>query len=417
MPSEATPRTRQGAGRGERIPALDGLRGLAALVVLVHHTLLASVPKLAGVYSAGPFPRRGSFEWLLTYTPLHVVWAGQEFVVVFFVLSGFVLSLPAVGGSRLRVASYYPSRFVRLYLPVWGALALAAALHVAVSHGVVPGASWWLNAHSQPLSTEAVRQDAGLLSKHAGHWATLDVLWSLRWEVLFSAALPLLLALARWGRAREVLPLLCVAALAYHGSSEYLLELPPFVLGVALAFGRARIERLALALGARTLRNGAAKLALGAACVGGLTADWWIPGVDASAGSGAGAGAGVAAVLVACGACLAVVGALTVGSFAAVLRSRPMSWTGKRSYSLYLVHEPIVVAVAFAAGGRPWPLPYALAAVTLSLAGAAVFFRCVESPSHGFARRLGAYAGRDRRDATAGGRLDRLAAPPQVARG
>jgi peptidoglycan/LPS O-acetylase OafA/YrhL len=423
---EATPRERG------RLSSLDGLRGLAALVVVLHHTLLASEPTLAGPYNAGPFPADGSVGWLLTYTPLHILWAGPEFVVVFFVLSGFVLSLPTASGrSRSRIASFYPSRFVRLYLPVWAALAFAAVLHVAVSHAALPTGSWWLDAHSQPLTFEAWRQDAGLLSKYTGHWALLDVLWSLRWEVLFSLALPLLLLVAVWARAwsapvawlrlpaRSLRPtlaslrptlaslrpparpgdqtaatpssmgrswsalvaLLCCATLAWHGTSEYMLELPPFVLGMVLAFRLEQIQRLALALDRRALGTISAKLLLGVACVGGLTADWWIPGPSDSAM------AGFLAVVVALGACLTVVSALVVGSFGAFLRSPPMAWTGRRSYSLYLVHSPIVVALAFAAGGR-MSLWYLLAALSLSLVAGAGFFRFVEAPAHRFARRL-----------------------------
>jgi peptidoglycan/LPS O-acetylase OafA/YrhL len=377
------------------VHALDGLRGLAALMVLAHHVLLASVPQLADPY-AGLAQPRGAVVWLLTYTPLHIVWGGPEAVVVFFVLSGFVLSLPVARGGRLRIGSYYPSRFLRLYLPVWGALALAAALHLAVSHQTVPEASWWLNGHSQPLQAHAGLLDASLLPG-AGDWGFTTVLWSLRWEVLFSLLLPLLLLapLRRyvWSAAAA---LLCFVALLRGGGSlgagatqvgallglsggEYLLELPPFVLGVLLAFRHEQIEHLAAALGERTARNIAAKLALGVGCVGAMTANWWLPGSEDPA------------ALVAAGACLALVGALCVGAFGGFLESAPMQWTGRRSYSLYLVHEPIVVALAFAAGGRPSPVLFALVAIPLALAAAAAFFRCVEYPSHRLARRWTVY--------------------------
>jgi peptidoglycan/LPS O-acetylase OafA/YrhL len=400
---EVTPRERGttpgdgkvGPGENGRLPSLDGLRGLAALVVLAHHTLLASEPTLAGPYHDGPFPAGGSVGWLLTYTPLHILWAGPEFVVVFFVLSGFVLSRPtAAGGARPRALSYYPRRLLRLYLPVWAAVALAAALHLALSHASLPTASWWLDAHSEPLTLEAVRQDAGLLSKYTGHWAVLDVLWSLRWEVLFSLALPLLLAVTVWVPSRSsrhslsaLVALLCCAALAWHGSSEYLLELPPFVLGMVLAFRLEQIERLGQRLRGRTPGSVSLKLLLAVACVCGLTADWWIPfGGDPAM-------EGFAAVVVALGACLTVVAALVLVSFGAFLRSPPMAWTGRRSYSLYLVHSPIVVALAFAAGGR-FSLGYLLAAFSLSLGAAAIFFGLIEAPAHRFARGIGARSSR-----------------------
>jgi peptidoglycan/LPS O-acetylase OafA/YrhL len=73
------------------VSSLDGLRGVAASVVVVHHLILASVAGLAIAYTAGP--RSHGIDHLLTYTPLHVIWAGPQFVIVFFVLSGLVLSL------------------------------------------------------------------------------------------------------------------------------------------------------------------------------------------------------------------------------------------------------------------------------------------------------------------------------------
>ncbi|HSZ69205.1 MAG TPA: acyltransferase [Solirubrobacteraceae bacterium] len=391
-------------GRHGRLPALEGLRGLAALVVVVHHSLLATVPRFAGAYGVGPYPLRGTPGWWLTYSPLHLLWGGGESVVVFFVLSGFVLSLPSARGRGVpRPLSYYPSRFVRLYLPVWGALSFAALMHVLVigSAARATGGDWWLSSFSEPLSLQAAREDAGLLSTHTGHWALLGVLWSLRWEVLFSLALPLLLLLAVRGlRTRLSWALLvsaCAAALLWHGSSEYLLELPPFVLGVALAFHHEDIARLARALARRTWWSAAARLLLGAACMCALSADWWLV---RSAPEGQTAMSGTAALLVAVGACLAVLAALTLGSFETFLRSRPIAWTGRRSYSLYLVHCPIVVALALAAGGS-FSLGYLIAALALSLAAAAVFHRVVEAPAHRFSRRI-AHATRGAADTQSG---------------
>ncbi len=375
-----------------RVRSLDGLRGLAALIVVEHHALLATVPWLAGPYGPGPLPARGSLDWLLVYTPLHIFWAGQEFVVVFFVLSGFVLTLPTARGARLRIASYYPARFIRLYLPVWGLLVLAAVLHVAVSHRTLPAASWWLNWHAEPLSLRTLDHDA-LLAPGAGDGAFSSALWSLRWEVLFSALLPALLALALFScrraptRARLYAPgalvaALCFAALARgaqsSGLDQYLLYLPPFLLGMVLAFHHAQLARLASTLRPRTPRNVAVEIALLATCVAALTCDWWLP-------------AGIpSAPLVAAGACLAVVAALACASLARALVSRPMQWVGKRSYSLYLVHEPLVVALAFAVGGRPGRLRFSLLALAASLLTAGVFFRLVEAPSHRLARRWAA---------------------------
>jgi uncharacterized membrane protein len=90
-PSAVIPAARNVPWSG-RVRSLDGLRGVAALIVVVHHALLTS-PTLARVnYGAVPGSVHG-FLWWMTYTPLHLIWAGPEAVFVFFVLSGFVLFL------------------------------------------------------------------------------------------------------------------------------------------------------------------------------------------------------------------------------------------------------------------------------------------------------------------------------------
>jgi peptidoglycan/LPS O-acetylase OafA/YrhL len=376
MPTAAT-QTRLG-----RVRSLDGLRGLAALVVLLHHSLLASSSALASAYTPTPTLSPKSFAWLLTYTPLHIIWAGPEFVIVFFVLSGFVLALPSARGGALRLASYYPSRFLRLYLPVWGALVAAALLHLAVSHSAVRGASWWLNVHSQPLQLAHARLDAALLPG-AGDWGFTSVLWSLRWEVLFSLLLPVFLLVVKVRRTWTIaIAALCFELLYHNMNHDYLVYMPPFVLGVLLAVEHRQIERLALVLRRRTARNALFKLALCACCVCALSADWWLVSTEN------------APALVTAGACLAVVCALVVGPLGRFLDSAPMQWTGRRSYSLYLVHEPLVVVAAFLAGGRPSTIPFVLVVIPVALAAAAVFFRFVESPAHLLAQRWSAYSAR-----------------------
>jgi peptidoglycan/LPS O-acetylase OafA/YrhL len=81
--------TCQRAAKGiRRDRALDGLRGVAAFVVLLDHSLLTS-SALAIAYSAITHVS-GWARWL-TDTPLHTLWDGPQAVYVFFLLSGFVV--------------------------------------------------------------------------------------------------------------------------------------------------------------------------------------------------------------------------------------------------------------------------------------------------------------------------------------
>ncbi|MDA4895261.1 acyltransferase family protein, partial [Streptomyces sp. MS2A] len=113
MSQSGSGRTTQG-----RITGLDGLRGVAALVVLLYHASLVARPWLDPA------------AWTtLTETPLKLLLAGTESVLIFFVLSGIVVALPALRGG-FDWARYYPARLLRLYVPVAAALLFAAALIV-----------------------------------------------------------------------------------------------------------------------------------------------------------------------------------------------------------------------------------------------------------------------------------------------
>jgi peptidoglycan/LPS O-acetylase OafA/YrhL len=93
----------ESAGRRPDVPALTGLRFLAAFSVLLAHGLSATV--------ANNEPPQGAVYWLMQ--------ASGFGMTLFFVLSGFVIHYNYAGlvtGGRLRgVAAFFWARFARLY--------------------------------------------------------------------------------------------------------------------------------------------------------------------------------------------------------------------------------------------------------------------------------------------------------------
>lgn len=90
-------------------------------MVLLDHVLVSSSSQIADSYSQWS-DRGHGLGWVVSYTPLHIFHAGQEAVVVFFVLSGFVLTRQMTVRTLRSISYYYPQRLLRLYLPVWGVL-------------------------------------------------------------------------------------------------------------------------------------------------------------------------------------------------------------------------------------------------------------------------------------------------------
>jgi peptidoglycan/LPS O-acetylase OafA/YrhL len=391
-----------GAWSGRRLTALDGLRGVAALVVVVHHSVL-TWPSLAAQYQG---QNRALSSWWLTFTPLHLVWAGTQAVIVFFVLSGIVLAKPYLDRRSATGTwpGYYARRLVRLYVPVAAALLVAGVLVRLFPRTPAPGVSWWYAAHAVHVTPGLLAHDALLLDGVS--WVD-DVLWSLRYEVTFSLVLPLVVLAARWWPKRLWLNLPIALALVVVGqrsANPFAQWMPYFVVGVALASGwsdlqglAARIERLRLRAVVWTALSGAAGMA--------LLCDWWfqlLPSTDPWKYP-------VAMGLVAFGAallCFLVQGCPWVR---AVSSGRLLQWAGRISFSLYLVHEPIVVSVSSLVGpGKRGVAVTLFLGGAIAIAVAMLFHRLVERPSQRWARVFG-----DRID----GRLRRPAAvqaPPSA---
>jgi peptidoglycan/LPS O-acetylase OafA/YrhL len=85
------------------------------------------------------------------------------------------------------------------------------------------------------------------------------------------------------------------------------------------------------------------------------------------------------------GACLAVVLALHWAPVRRVLSAPWAQWLGVRSFSLYLVHEPLAVTSAALVPGMPI-LVRVLVVVGVSLLVAHNFHRAVEYPAHRLSR-------------------------------
>jgi peptidoglycan/LPS O-acetylase OafA/YrhL len=356
-----------------RLHSLDGLRGAAAVVVLIHHALLM-VPELAANYYGENSGRDyGTLTWWATYTPLHLLWEGTAAVYVFFILSGMVLSLPVIGSSKFSWRAYFPQRILRLYLPVWGAVAFAI-LTIFIFPRVAEMPSEWLNARTREVTLAAVVKDATLIFGAGG---LASPLWSLRWEILFSLLLPVFIWVGRRA-AKYPIPslILCLVLISLGGllDRDALRYIPMFMIGVLLANARAHI----VALGGRidSSRYSTVLWVAFSTSAALLLGTHWITSMFGLSGSLQESTIG-----------LTVAGAVQVVLIAAychpvsrVLQMQLFQTLGTISFSLYLIHEPIVIAVGFTLGPSN-PIAVVLS-ILVSLLLARLFYLAVERPCH-----------------------------------
>ena len=108
----------------KRILSLDSTRGIAALIVVIYH-FIRDLPEGYDYVYSKPDSLVG---FLFKYTPLHLFWDGENAVIYFFILSGFVLSIPYLTRDHCSFKENFHKRFIRLYIPYIFAMLVSITL-------------------------------------------------------------------------------------------------------------------------------------------------------------------------------------------------------------------------------------------------------------------------------------------------
>jgi peptidoglycan/LPS O-acetylase OafA/YrhL len=344
--------------------SLDGLRGATALAVVIHHS--------ANVYlNTEAEPSR-------LLTPILQVLArlGHPAVLLFFVLSGFVLHVSFLRGHDPSLGSFLARRVFRLYPALIVAVAGAAFLHWLQSPRDCSALDPWIaSCWCQDLTLGGTVRIMSLLGMRAEDNLLNPVLWSLFIEMRFSIIFMALAALCHrsWviiagvGALAYVTGGLLLAALNYRepflmGDSlastagVTLFYLPAFILGMLVAEVLHRRAGKTFWPHANWIKTGVVALLL----VLGLRVNSDILREFVFAG------------IIFC-ICLG-------GWFDALLRRRPFLFLGRASYSLYLIHLPILFAMTYWLQPRLGMTAAVLLAPLVSLIIARALYSIIEVP-------------------------------------
>jgi len=202
MDSEASPKPAPG-----KLVPLEGLRGIAAAVVVLYHLVLGFTHKGVGVVPHG----HGFWDVILQFG-LGLLNGGAA-VAVFFVLSGFILSLPFANDRRIsRILVSLLKRWPRLAmlttiacLFAWGLIWLSAHEYRHAAH--VIGSGWLATHGNAPIAGHSLSWPAALREGFFSAFLTGDVhfdspLWTMRIELFGSFAIflaaPVLFAVQSW---------------------------------------------------------------------------------------------------------------------------------------------------------------------------------------------------------------------------
>jgi peptidoglycan/LPS O-acetylase OafA/YrhL len=353
-----------------RYVQLDSLRGLAACAVVACH----ATNILPGFYDE---PHQ---YWLLTGTPLGLLRAGHAAVIFFFVLSGFVLSLPFLKGP-VSYPAFIGRRICRIWIPYAVAMVVAVFCAMYFYSTPVPGLSRWTN-RSIAFPDPPMIADHLLLVTTFANGTYNPVIWSLVHEMRISLVFPILVLLLRlgaWWRVLGAAATLSIASLVverlpfWSNSTDLHMTLHYaglFVLGMLLAREMPNVRAY---YGRVSFLAKALLWILALACYSHQA--WFFPGSRLQ---------GVPLYrdgLIAVGVSLFVFFALSPSRFSAWLERRTLVFLGKISYSVYLYHAIILLSLVHTFFGK---VPVGLLWIgtgLLTIGIAALAYKAIELPS------------------------------------
>jgi peptidoglycan/LPS O-acetylase OafA/YrhL len=384
-----------------RIHSLDSLRGISALIVVVFHCLI-SLPAFYTAYFSRQYGN--AFIRAFTETPLHTLWAGPEVVLLFFILSGYVLSLPYLKHDKISYKGYIIKRFFRIYIPYIVIMLIYLLIFVLLSDfRNIPALSDAFNARwDHPVTLKALFSYVFMLGYEMTN--INGVTWSLVYEMRISIIFPLIIYMVK--RLSLVKSLVCglgasliLYVLIKNFSGRFQGELAPvfissvgdtfyyctfFVFGAVLAKYTGNIRaflqprkpllKLLLIFLAILLINfqwtfeDLYKYVTGYSSIirGSLAREW----------------------IIALGVLILFGTVLSSPKMEWVLSRKPLVWLGKISYSLYLVHV-VVIMLSVRYLSPPLPLEVTvLLPIVLVLPVASLSYRYIELPSMNLGKRL-----------------------------
>jgi len=160
-----------------RFDQLDSVRGLAALTVMFSHIGNVTATYLFSVLIAG--------------SPLKVLINGSSAVLLFFVLSGFVLSLPLLNGRPINYPVFVRRRILRIYMPYLVSIILSIFLSLILSRGGINDLSHWFNLTWTNKISIPILLEHLLLIGNIHSDVFNNVIWSLVHEMRISLIFPL----------------------------------------------------------------------------------------------------------------------------------------------------------------------------------------------------------------------------------
>ena len=213
------------------VKTFTSLRGLACLLVVMTHVwTIFDLPRLLAGSTLAPLSA------FLAHT-----FNGSAAVEIFFVLSGCVLAMSlektTAAGTPAWVQQFYIRRVFRIYPALWASIALTLCLWPLITAGFSSGvySDWALTDYPSHVTPKLIALSLAAVYVHLN-----GPTWTLRVELFYSLLFPFIFLCVRHPSRRlpllAALALLAVLPIPRAWSVHYALA---FGLGAAIPFSRA----------------------------------------------------------------------------------------------------------------------------------------------------------------------------------
>lgn len=209
-----------------RFASLDGIRGMAILMVVFGHF----------VGSLGLLGRYSVYDQYFFSTPLHIFFNETDAVIIFFVLSGYVMQVPLSSPEfEVKYIPFWGQRFFRLYPVHVVGLAFAILVHYFIINNEMISLfnSQLVIFSSYIPSIDDLKRELNPLLPGL-HTSKINApLWSLFVEAKISFIFPIIAICAKKLRKSEFLIIsMAIWYLCVNSQYQTMQYVPMFLLGV-----------------------------------------------------------------------------------------------------------------------------------------------------------------------------------------
>jgi len=346
--------------KSRRFAEFDSLRGVAAFTIMLDHWRRIYIAR-----DEVPF-----------FNPFHLLYIGHAFVLVFFALSGLVLSLPQASGKQVHFPSFVIKRIIRIY-PAYLVAFLLAVAGCTLWHGSDFYGRFFRNTWTAAPDRHSVLNGVFLVGSYNFHRYSTSF-WTLVHEMRISLFVPLLclgVLASELGVVALAVALLAALAVVLEKRSslpidvvETVTYLAVFIIGSLCAKHLHTLNRRIAAV-SRPL-YWSAVLAVIAFMIAWPTLRYYLH-LHAFAWE----------ILLGLVAAAFILLSLRPDGLSPFLLHRAPLFIGKISYSIYLLHGSILWVFAYLFAGRFSPVAWFPAFLIVTILASWALYTAVELPS------------------------------------